>query len=54
MPQASHLKVELPEGGWQLKGTLGGDVMAKCEDGRSLEVMIGPYAGDTVIVEKAG
>lgn len=51
--QASHFRVELPEGEWRLKGTLGGDVVATCKDGRNLEIMIGPYGADTVIAEKA-
>ena len=34
-----------------LRGT--GDVMANCEDGRNLKMMIGPYGADTVIVKKA-
>ena len=51
--QASHFKVELSKGQWRLKGTLGGDVMATCKDGRNLEIMIGPYGADTVIVERA-
>ena len=51
--QAIHFEVELPEGEWHLKGTLGGDVMANCDDGKKVRMMIGPYGADTVIVRKA-